>query len=89
MKISNKIVYIIISVIVLSIIIYAFLPENQENANNESSSNVDYNQLDEIIFNVKTEIINKGDLIQNIVSNGIGRAEQELEVTSNINGVIS
>lgn len=89
MKIPNKIVYIIISVIVLSIIIYALLPENQENANNESSSNVDYNQLDEIIFNVKTEIINKGDLIQNIVSNGIVRAEQELEVTSNINGVIS
>lgn len=88
MKIPNKIIYIIISIILLIVIVFAFLPKEQESANNESSSNVDYNQLDEIIFKVKTEEIKKGDLVQKIIANGIIRAENELDITSNINGII-
>jgi len=89
MKIPSKIIYLIISVIVLAFIIYLFLPDETENENRENSSNVDYNKLDEIIFNVKTEEIIEGDLVQKIIANGIVRANKELEVTSNINGTIS
>ncbi|MFZ1288461.1 MAG: efflux RND transporter periplasmic adaptor subunit [Melioribacteraceae bacterium] len=89
MKISNKIIYIIVTIILLSLFVYSVLP-NQTNEETEANSyNVDYNKLDEIIFNVKTTKVFKGDLVQTITANGIVRAEKELDITSNINGIIN
>jgi HlyD family secretion protein len=89
MKIQSKIIYLIVSIIILTILVYAFLPDDTEEINNQNSANVDYNKLDEIVFNVKTTEIIRGDLTQKIIANGIVRAAKELEITSNINGVIS
>lgn len=89
MKIQSKVIYLIISVIVLAFIIYSFLPEDTDAINNQNSSDVDYDKLDDIIFNVKTEEVKKGNLVQSIASNGIVRANKELDITSNINGVIN
>ncbi|MBK8945429.1 MAG: efflux RND transporter periplasmic adaptor subunit [Ignavibacteriae bacterium] len=89
MKISNKIIYIIVTIILLSLFVYSVIP-NQTNEETEANSyNVDYNKLDEIIFNVKTTKVFKGDLVQTITANGIVRAEKELDITSNINGIIN
>ena len=49
---------------------------------------MNYGKLDEIIFDVKTAKVIKGDLIKKISANGIVKADKELDVVSNINGII-
>ncbi len=89
MIISKKIIYPVFIIIIFVVIAYAFLPNETNSENDGNSQNVDYNKLDEIVFNVKTETITKGDLVQKILADGIVRANKELEITSNISGVIS
>lgn len=89
MIISKKIIYPVFILIILVVIVYAFLPSETNSENDGNYQNVDYNKLDEIVFNVKTETITRGDLVQKILADGIVRANKELEITSNISGVIS
>ena len=89
MKIPIKIIYLIVAIIALIFMIYAFLPNGNSTENDTNQSNVDYNKLDEIIFNFKTDTVTKGTLVQKITANGIVRADKELDVSANISGVIS
>ncbi len=90
MKISNKLSITIVVLIISIILIYFFTkPDKQEVTENTTSENVNYNQLDEIIFKVKTKPVIKGELVQKISANGIVKAAKELEITSNINGIIN
>ncbi len=88
MKISKTIVYLIVSAIILISVLYVLIPSKSEDARSEDISEVNYNKLDEIIFNVKTKEIKRGELVKKIVANGIVRAAKELDITSNINGII-
>jgi HlyD family secretion protein len=89
MKIPIKVIYLIIAVIALTFIIFAFLPDDKEPKNAGNQGNVDYNKLDEIVFNVKIDTISKGSLIQKITANGIVHADKELDISASISGVIS
>ncbi|MCL5031303.1 MAG: efflux RND transporter periplasmic adaptor subunit, partial [Bacteroidetes bacterium] len=52
-------------------------------------ASVNYGRLDDVVFDVKTKPIIKGDLILYINANGMIKASEELEISANINGVIN
>ncbi len=88
MKISKKTIYISIIIIILILAALFVVPHNDESITAEKSKSVNYGKLDEIIFNVKTSKAFVDDLIIKISANGKIRANKELEVSSNISGVI-
>ncbi|MEW6652963.1 MAG: efflux RND transporter periplasmic adaptor subunit [Bacteroidota bacterium] len=55
----------------------------------EDQSNINYDKLDEVVFDVVTKPVIKGNLLLYINANGIARASEELEITSNISGIIN
>ncbi|NLT50647.1 MAG: efflux RND transporter periplasmic adaptor subunit [Ignavibacteria bacterium] len=87
MKISLKIVLIAFAIFFTAVMIYSFLPDT-ENQEKDESASINYDKLDEIIFDVKTTKVIKGSLEKAITANGIVKAYKELEITSNVNGYI-
>ncbi len=80
---------ITIVVLIAIIILWLILPGKSNQNTDGSEANINYDKLDEVVFDVKTKPIIKGDLILYINANGVVRASEELELTSNINGVIN
>ena len=89
MKIKLKHILLLLLIIVLGFIAYSFIPKKENDKKPNKNVNMDYGKLDEIIFDVKTTKVLKGDLIKTVSSNGIVRANKELEIVSNINGIIT
>ncbi|MFZ2323356.1 MAG: efflux RND transporter periplasmic adaptor subunit [Ignavibacteriaceae bacterium] len=87
MKISRKIIFLVFGFVLLIILIYALIPV-EENKEKELNSNINYNKLDEVVFNVRTKEVIKGDLIKSISANGLIKAYRELDMVSNITGYI-
>jgi multidrug efflux pump subunit AcrA (membrane-fusion protein) len=82
-------VSITIVVLVISSLLWVVLPGKSGEQLEEDSANINYDKLDEIIFDVRAKPIIKGDLFLYINANGIVRATEELELTSNISGAIT
>jgi HlyD family secretion protein len=87
MKISRRIIFIVFGFILLLILIFAIIPA-EENKEKELNANINYEKLDEIVFNVSTKEVIKGDLIKSISANGLVKAFNELDMVSNITGYI-
>ncbi len=88
MKIKLKYVVTALVIIVLGIIAYSFIPTSNKDKKEFKNVSMDYGKLDEIIFNVKTSKVIEGDLIEKISANGTVKADKELDVVSNIKGII-
>lgn len=82
-------VSITIVVLVISSLLWVVLPGKSEKQLERDSANINYDKLDEIVFDVRIKPVIKGDLFLYINANGIVRATEELELTSNISGVIT
>lgn len=82
-------VSIIIVVLIISSLLWLILPGKSNHGAGENEANINYDKLDEIVFDVRTKPVGKGDLFLYINANGIVRATEELELTSNISGVIN
>jgi len=90
MKVSSKIVLIIFFIVIIIILAYSIIPTNQnEEIENKKDLNINYEKLGDVVFNVKTRPVTKGDLVKHISSNGIVKAFTDLEVVANISGYIN
>lgn len=87
MKIPGKIIFTSLGFIVLLIVVYALIPA-EENKEKELNTNINYEKLDEVVFNVRTKKVINGDLIKSISANGLIKAYSELDMVSNITGYI-
>lgn len=88
MKIKLWVLLAVVSVIAL-IIALTFFKDGSNDGLTDENANVNYDKLDEVVFDVKTEKIKRGDLILYVNANGIIRASEELEIAANINGIIN
>lgn len=88
MKISKKVIFIVFGLFLLIILVYTLLSQGKDKEE-EFNSDVKYEKLDEIIFNIKTKEVIKGDLIKSISANGLIKAYSELDVVPNITGFIN
>lgn len=82
-------VSVTIVVLVTIVLLWLILPVKSDQQTEGDEANINYDKLDEVVFDVKTKPVVKGDLILYINANGIVRAAEELELTSNISGVIN
>ena len=89
MKIKPWMSFLIVSLVILvtAFLFYHSGTEGKSNVSNEST--VDYGKLDDVVFDVKTEKVKRGDLLLYVNANGLVRASEELEITSNISGIIN
>lgn len=87
MKIKTWVVAIVAVVVIFLIGFLLFTGESETVS--EDQSNINYDKLDEVVFDVVTKPVIKGDLLLYINANGIVRASEELEITSNISGTIN
>ncbi len=71
------------------VLFWLMLPAKSDQQTEGDEANINYDKLDEVVFVVRTKPVVKGDLILYINANGIVRATEELELTSNISGVIN
>jgi len=88
MKIKLWVSLAVVSVIAL-IVALTFFKDGSNDGLKDENANVNYDKLDEVVFDVKTEKIKRGDLILYVNANGIIRASEELEIAANINGIIN
>lgn len=89
MKIKAKTLLVFIITAILLIIAYNIIPSKRSQENDDdANTEMNYERLREVVFNVKTELVKKGDLIKTISANGLVKAFKELEVVSNISGFI-
>ncbi len=88
MKIKLKYIVTVLLLIALGVIAYSSISTKVDDKKDTENVNVDYGKLDEIIFDVKTVKVIKGDLIERITANGTIKANKELDVVSKINGII-
>jgi len=88
MKIAKRAIYITTIFFALFIVVLIVASQKDDNTVDVKSENVDYGKLDDIVFSVVTDKAIVGDLIIKISANGKIRADKELEVSSNISGVI-
>ncbi|NMB82520.1 MAG: efflux RND transporter periplasmic adaptor subunit [Ignavibacteria bacterium] len=88
MKIKSW-VPITIALIVIIVLVIILLPGNGEDNNEGRDANVNYEKLDDVVFDVTTKPVIKGDLLLYVNANGIVRAMEELELTANISGIIN
>lgn len=79
---------LIVAALIITLLIVVFPADSTEEANHENV-NINYDKLDEVIFDVKTDRVKRGNLLLYINANGIIRANEELELNSNISGVIN
>jgi len=82
-------VSITLVVLIISAFLWTALPWKSDLQNEGDGPNINYDKLDEIVFDVQTKPVIKGDLFLYVNANGIVRAAEELELTSNISGVIT
>jgi HlyD family secretion protein len=82
-------VSITIVILATAALLLLFLPDDSNQTKGGEEANINYDKLDEVVFDVRTQPVLKGDLILYINANGIVRAAEELELTSNISGVIN
>lgn len=87
MKIPIKIILITSTVTLLIVLYFLFLPSESKTENSDNT-NVTYGKLDEIIFDVSTKKVIRGDLIKSVSATGIVKPFKQLEVVSNITGYI-
>lgn len=82
-------VSITIVVLISAVLLWLVLPGKSSQKADGDEANVNYDKLDEVVFDVRIKPVVKGDLILYINANGIVRAAEELELTSNISGIIN
>ncbi len=88
MKIPSKIIFLILGIIALIVLVYALIPSENKEEEAKKTSEINYGKLDEVVFNVITKEVIKGDLIKSISANGLVKAFNELDMVSNITGYI-
>ena len=71
-------VSITIVVLIISSLLWVALPGKSEKQREGDTANINYDKLDEIVFDVRTKPVIKGDLFLYINANGIVRATEEL-----------
>ncbi|KAF0149127.1 MAG: Membrane-fusion protein [Ignavibacteria bacterium] len=76
-------------VIALLVVVGLFLFSGGAETATEDQSDINYDKLDEVVFDVVTKPVIIGNLLLYINANGIVRASEELEITSNVSGIIS
>ncbi|PKL79278.1 MAG: hypothetical protein CVV25_08525 [Ignavibacteriae bacterium HGW-Ignavibacteriae-4] len=90
MKIQIKLILIPLFLIVITVFGYfILLNDDKVDPSTDEIKNVDYNKLDEILFDVKTSKVIRGDLVKSTNTNGLIRANKEIDVVSNISGYIN
>ncbi|AFH48406.1 Membrane-fusion protein [Ignavibacterium album JCM 16511] len=87
MRISPKVIFIVIGLISI-LIISLILRPNEEHKQKEDPTTVNYEKLDDIVFDVRVKEVFKGDLVKSISANGLVKAYRELDVVSNITNYI-
>ncbi len=87
MKNSFKIFTALIFLVLLGFL-YSYYNTNNKNNISNDTAKVDYGKLNKIIFDVKTAKVIRGDLIKRINTNGIVRAQKEVNIVSRISGII-
>jgi HlyD family secretion protein len=80
---------IVVMLLVSVLLVLIFSRGNPGEEMNDENANVNYDKLDEVIFDVMTEPVIKDDLLLYVNANGIIRANEELEITSNLSGIIN
>lgn len=90
MKISVKLVFAMVLIIIVFIVGYSYMPgdEKQEANNQANNQNVDYEKLSEVVFDVMTEPIKTGSLLKRVKANGVVKAFDEIEIEANTSGFI-
>lgn len=78
----------VITLFIIGLVVWLVMPEKLDHAE-DNIANINYDKLDEVVFDVVTKPVEKGDLLLYINANGIIRAAEELEITANINGIIN
>lgn len=91
MKISfKKSAAVIVSLLTLASLIYFVYPQNEKEASSpETSADINYGSLGEVVFKVKAAKIKRKDLIITVNANGIVKANREISVVSNLSGIIT
>jgi len=87
-KISKKTAFVLLLLIAVVVIVYAFLPASGNEETAVDDSRINYGKLNEVIFNVRTDIVKRGNLILSISGNGLVKAGRELDLVSNISGFV-
>ncbi|MCX6168633.1 MAG: efflux RND transporter periplasmic adaptor subunit [Ignavibacteriales bacterium] len=82
-------VSITIVILVILAFLWIILPAKSDQKKDGDEANINYDKLDEVVFDVRAKPVVIGDLILYINANGIVRATEELELTSNISGIIN
>ncbi|HEX2869068.1 MAG TPA: efflux RND transporter periplasmic adaptor subunit [Ignavibacteriales bacterium] len=93
MKLNTKNVSAILVVFTAALILYLFFYVHKSAGNNNTygnskEANINYEKLNDIVFEVKVAEALKGDLEKYIEANGIAKAYNELAVIGNISGYI-
>lgn len=89
MKFPSKFIFLFFGILALVVLVYALVPSENKEEDAKKTSEINYGKLDEVVFNVKTKKIIKGDLIKSISANGLIKAYSELDMVSNITGYIN
>lgn len=87
MKIRFRYALLFLAVVVTGIAVYSFIPGNPEEDTTETDV-INYGNLEEVVFEVGTTDIVRGDLVKSVSANGIARAYNELDIIANISGYI-
>lgn len=88
MKVSIKIAVIVFLVISACIVGYSMLPGEEEAVVQRQEQNINYEKLEEVIFDVQTDKVIRGELVKTITANGIIRANREIDIIPNADGFI-
>lgn len=85
-KIKYASAIVVVFIVVIVLLVYPF---SQSRKNDETeTTEIEYEKLDEVIFDVKTAPVLLGSLALKTNANGIVRAAKEVGVSSNITGYI-
>lgn len=87
-KISKRTAFILLLIIAVVVIVFAFLPASDNEEKTVDDSTINYGKLNEVVFNVRTDIVKRGNLILSISGNGLVKADRELDLVSNISGFV-
>lgn len=91
MKVSIKLIFAIVLVISAGIVGYSYIPTNEIPEGGEKvadEKNVDYEKLNEVVFEVITEPIQSGTLVKRVKANGIVKAYDEIEIEASTSGFV-
>ncbi len=85
-KIKYASAIVVVFIVVIGLLV---IPFSQSKKNDETeATKIDYEKLDEVIFDVKTAPVLLGSLVLKTNANGIVKAAKEVSVSSNITGYI-